>query len=140
MQWQELSGDGLLCVGASKNEISAVKRNVGAFIACRDIGRGISKELVKSFRRFCDALEDIENAGSPILNKRNLGLLLGWVATEGPQYQDIRKDNARSLWHTLFRGSIPSFRRWNPAVKGYEEDPAELERWKRVQAAVIDTP
>jgi hypothetical protein len=45
------------------------------------------------------------------------------------QYQDHRRDTARALWRSLFRGPIPTFYQWHESSREYVTNHNELREW-----------
>lgn len=141
MRWKRYgSSDDLACTQITEEESQDLKRKVEAFIlSCKNRYPAVSGDLADALSSLVEHLVPGER-NSMVFRYASYKHLLRWSVTEGRHLQDHRRDNARALWRSLFRGAIPQFYRWNTMTKTYDEYPEDLRIWIDIQVADAVTP
>lgn len=141
MRWKSYgSSHDLACTQITEEELQDFKRKAEAFlISCKNRYPGVKRDLADALLSLAEHLVPGENNWL-VFRYNSYKHLLRWSITDGRSLQDHRRDNARTLWRSLFRGLIPQFYRWNAMSKTYDEYPEDLRIWIESQVADAAAP
>jgi hypothetical protein len=129
-----------MCTQITEEELLDFKRKTEAFLlSCKNRYPGVSKDLADALVSLVEHLVPGEN-DQAVFRYASYKHLLRWSITPGRHLQDHRRDNARALWRSLFRGRFPQFYRWNTMTKTYDEYPEDLRIWIESQVTDVAAP
>ena len=137
MRWKRYgSSDDLLCTQITEEELQDFIRKTEAFLlSCKNRYPGVKRELAEALLSLVEHLVPGED-NRLVFRYASYKRLLRWAITPGKHLQDHRRDNARALWRSLFRGPIPQFIQWNTMTGSYDEYPEDLRTW--IESQVTD--
>jgi hypothetical protein len=132
MKWRQIGNTSdIALTEINEEEWDSVTKNVEAFLSsCECSKKGLSRMLKDCLIRFISNLRPGSSNFVP-LNFQVYSRLLRWCITDGPQYQDARRDKARQSWRSLFGEPIPRFYQWHASTREYVLNEVELRGWIR---------
>ena len=132
MRWQQIGNtDGIACTEVNEEELATVTQCYQAFLSSSR-GKRVSKELKNVLAGFVGNLRPGDNNFS-LFRFSAYSRLLRWCISGGRQCQDDRRDTARPLWRSLFRGPFPTFYQWHESSREYVTNYNELREWIQSQ-------
>jgi hypothetical protein len=122
MRWTIYQAEGLAGVAVGQQGGSEIRSRISAFLsACQDRYPPLQRELRERLSGFGEH-RDFSESFTLRLPGRLIDKLLRWCITDGNHLQDIRRENARSLWSIIFSGPIPTFYRYQASEGTYQTE------------------